>query len=275
MSESETARDIIEDDTEIITSHVMPLPSNVTTLPVTTSPVSPLDMPPAHFKECLNRRRENHEALMQWISSSLKEGIDFGSIPTKRGPSKPSLFKPGAEKICGMLGLTVHFPSLNDTELMILQGHIPEYVVVRCELRNAQGYVIAEGVGARSLKQDYGDCNKALKMSLKSAQIDACLRISQISSRFTQDIEDMVEPSKPSQPQSVERISREQVQRLKSRIVQLNLDENRVSNWVQRAWSTRLEDLPTQRFSVLWANLNKWATENEAQLERDAIQNEA
>ena len=35
---------------------------------------------------------------------------------------------------------------------------------MRCELRDAQGHVVAEGVGARSLSQDYGDINKSLKM---------------------------------------------------------------------------------------------------------------
>ena len=58
------------------------------------------------------------------------EGTDYGRIHVVsknkcslgsrcRNPahfSKPSLWKPGAEKICGMLGVTVHFPTLHDYE---------------------------------------------------------------------------------------------------------------------------------------------------------------
>jgi hypothetical protein len=52
------------------------------------------------------------------------------------------------------------------------------------------GQVVAEGVGARNLNQDYGDFNKALKMAEKSAHIDATLRLAGLSEVFTQDLED-------------------------------------------------------------------------------------
>jgi hypothetical protein len=152
---------------------------------------NPLDIPTPLFKTNLERRRENRTLLLDWIRFALKEGTDYGSIPTKRGPSKPSLFKPGAEKICGMLGVTVRFPSLAETEQALLKGFVPEYVMVRCELSNIHGQTLADGVGARSLKQDYGDLNKALKMAEKSAHIDATLRLAGLSEVFTQDTEDM------------------------------------------------------------------------------------
>lgn len=98
---------------------------------------------------------------MSWVRSALIEGVDFGRIPTKRGPSKPSLWKPGAEKICGMLGLTVHFPNLHDYEQAALNGVELQNIIIRCEIVDESGHVVANGVGARSLKQDYGDINKA------------------------------------------------------------------------------------------------------------------
>ena len=104
--------------------------------------------------------------------------------------SKPSLFKPGAEKITGMLGMTVHYPSLPAYETAVLSAVDIKTILMRCELRDAQGRVVAEGVGARSLTQDYGDINKALKMSEKSAHIDAALRVAGLSEVFTQDLED-------------------------------------------------------------------------------------
>jgi hypothetical protein len=56
---------------------------------------------------------------------------------------------------------------------------------------SADGTVVADGIGARSAEQDYGDLNKALKMACKSAHIDATLRMAGLSEIFTQDLEDM------------------------------------------------------------------------------------
>lgn len=49
---------------------------------------------------------------------------------------------------------------------------------------------MGEGRGSRCLKQDGGDTNKALKMSEKSALIDAILRTGALSEVFTQDLGD-------------------------------------------------------------------------------------
>lgn len=152
---------------------------------------SPLDMEPAQFRAGLDRRKANRASLMDWVRSALVEGTDFGRIPTKRGPSKPSLWKPGAEKICGMLGVMVTFPNLSDYEQAALKGTKLENIILRCEILSANGGVVASGVGARSLAQDYGDLNKCLKMAEKSAHIDATLRMAGLSEVFTQDIEDM------------------------------------------------------------------------------------
>ncbi len=175
----------------------------------------PLDMEPAAFRAGLDRRKENRKALMEWIRSALVENTDYGRIPTKRGPSKPSLFKPGAEKICGMLGIISTFPTLAEYEQAALKGIEIKNIVLRCALLDSRGVIVAEGVGARSLAQDYGDLNKALKMSEKSAHIDATLRMAGLSEVFTQDIEDMpknrdIEPEIPQQ--EIERLANELMQ---------------------------------------------------------------
>lgn len=138
---------------EIIEGEVIASPSH-TELTLYVS--SPLDLPTAHFQAGLQRRQDNRQALIQWIRAALVDGIDYGSIPTKRGPSKPSLWKPGAEKITGMLGVMVAYPSLKDTEQALLNGLSLEHLIVRCELKDAAGRVLAEGVGARSLSRITG-----------------------------------------------------------------------------------------------------------------------
>jgi len=108
-------------------------------LPHAAITVSPLDLPPEQFKAGLDRRQQNRELLMAWLRSALVDGVDFGRIHlasrdrcqfARQGRakdcgdaahwSKPSLFKPGAEKVTGMLGMTVHYPVLPDYEQAVL-----------------------------------------------------------------------------------------------------------------------------------------------------------
>lgn len=174
-------------------------------------PTSPMDYPVERFSQALERREDNRRALLKWIQSNLQAGIDFGQIHVMgkdrcrlakdgranecvdpRHWSKPSLWKPGAEKICGMLGLIPRFPNLNEYENAVLRGEDIKVIILKCELHTGRGFVAAEGTGARRVAQDdKGDINKALKMAEKSAHIDATLRVAGLSELFTQDLEDM------------------------------------------------------------------------------------
>jgi hypothetical protein len=217
-------RRIAEDDETISLPTVIESPAKPVELPHTAITASPLDLPAEMFKAGLDRRKHNRALLMEWLRSALVDGVDFGRIHiaskercqlARQGRvkdcgdaghwSKPSLFKPGAEKITGMLGMTVHYPSLPDYEQAILAGQTLTIVMLRCELRDAHGRVVAEGVGARSVAQDYGDINKTLKMAEKSAHIDATLRCAGLSECYSQDLEDRpvaeeVAPKPPPQP---------------------------------------------------------------------------
>ena len=149
------------------------------------------DMPVAAFRDSLARRGENRRAVMEWVRNALVDGVDFGQIEVRGRMSKPSLWKPGAEKICGMLGLTATFPNAKDYEQKALRGEKIETILLRCELLSQGGRVVGEGMGARTLEQNKGDLNAAFKMAEKSALIDATLRAGGLSEVFTQDIEDM------------------------------------------------------------------------------------
>jgi len=172
--------------------------------PAAPRAANPLDLTPSEFREALARRSENRRALIEWIRASLVDGVDFGAVPLRRGGySKPSLRKPGAEKICGMLGVTATFPTLKDYEQAALEGRRPEQIVLRCHLASADGQIVADGVGARSVEQDHGDLNKALKMAVKSAMIDATLRMAGLSEIFTQDLEDMPHGALDGDPEAL------------------------------------------------------------------------
>lgn len=271
--------------------------------------VSPLDLPAEQFRSGLTRRKENRAALMEWVRGALVEGVDYGRIHVVgkskcrlgnrcQNPahfSKPSLFKPGAEKICGMLGVTVHYPTLADYEQAALGGVRLHQVIIRCEIQDAAGRVVADGVGARALEQDYGDLNKALKMAEKSAHIDATLRMAGLSEVFTQDLEDMIPAtnspqtgkpaaSSPPSPQAGDpsgsgpvpsgkngtTITEAQRKRLEARIAELGLDRERVKAWVNKASKGRIENfdrLTPAMYRTLDERLESWA-------ERTAIQEE-
>jgi hypothetical protein len=192
---------------------------NVLSMPA-IRPTTPMDLPVERFTEALGRRESNRQALIAWIAGNLKQGVDFGRIhvmgkdkcqfakegrayqcDNPRHWSKPSLWKPGAEKICGMLGLIPRFPNLQEYERAVLSGTNIKVILLKCELHTPAGFVAAEGTGARSLAQDDGDINKSLKMTEKSAHIDATLRVAGLSEIFTQDLEDMLPD--PSARQSV------------------------------------------------------------------------
>jgi hypothetical protein len=237
--------------------------------PAHPQPANPLDLPAEVFRAGLDRRKANRAALMEWIRAAMVEGVDYGVIQTKRGPSKPSLWKPGAEKICGMLGVTVHFPTLHDYEQAALHGVQIKNIIIRCEIRDASGRVVADGVGARTLAQDDGDLNKSLKMAEKSAHIDATLRMAGLSEVFTQDLEDMGAPES-AQPEArdesraggreARRISAAQKRRLEARIGELGLDRERVKAWIAKAWGVEhFADLTPEKYDRLDKRLERWA----------------
>jgi len=194
-------------------------PQGALTLPG-IRPTTPMDLPVERFTEALGRREGNRQALLAWIAGNLKQGVDFGRIhvvgkdkcqfakegrayqcDNPRHWSKPSLWKPGAEKICGMLGLIPRFPNLQEYERAALSGTDIKVILLKCELHTPAGFVAAEGTGARALAQDSGDINKSLKMAEKSAHIDATLRVAGLSEIFTQDLEDML--ADPSARQTI------------------------------------------------------------------------
>jgi hypothetical protein len=162
-----------------------------------TSLAHPLEVNPADFKKALALRTENRVTLVTWLRDALKEGHDFGRLHViskekcKDGNrcqiewhwSKDQLFKPGAEKVCGMLGVTPTFPNLHEYEQAAVKGVQIRSVILKCQIVAINKAIVAEGVGAASITEKV-DLNKALKMAQKSAHIDATLRMAGLSEIF-------------------------------------------------------------------------------------------
>ena len=161
------------------------------------------------------------QQMQSVVQKTLKKGHDFGEVP---GTSKPTLLKPGGEKICMLFGLNPEYEFLKTIE-----DYDKEFFSynIRCTLfRNGQP--VAQGVGSCNSKEKkyryinvdkvpegyigtseeftdkYGRTkykinnpdicslvNTILKMAKKRAFIDAVLQVASLSEVFTQDMEDM------------------------------------------------------------------------------------
>lgn len=159
-------------------------------------------------------------ATRELIAATLQADRDYGVIP---GTNKPTLLKPGAERICLAFGLTAeydvaeqevdHDRPVNWVKRSWKWGKAKgEKVwfentgtslglyryVVRCSLRHRDsGVVVATGIGSCStMESKYIDRprdleNTVLKMGQKRAFIAATLNAAGLSDQFTQDAEDM------------------------------------------------------------------------------------
>ena len=129
--------------------------------------------------------------FQQLVQSQLKQNHDYGVIP---GTPKPTLLKPGAEKIIMLMGLRSEFEIVDSTR--DFEKGFFQYQV-KCKLYRGDT-LITEGLGAANtkerkyLKQDpYTIDNTVLKIAKKRALVDAVLLVASLSEVFTQDLEDM------------------------------------------------------------------------------------
>lgn len=130
--------------------------------------------------------------FQQLVRTALKDGVDYGTIPNTG--SKPTLKKPGAEKICMLLGLRSEFEIMNQTR--DFKVGFFQYQM-KCKLYRGD-ILITEGIGACNTRESkyrksdgFSIDNTVLKMAKKRALVDASLMVGSLSDIFTQDIEDM------------------------------------------------------------------------------------
>ncbi|REB77455.1 hypothetical protein CP883_05605 [Cutibacterium acnes] len=122
----------------------------------------------------------------------MVKGIDYGMVD---GFSKPTLLKPGAEKLCDVFGFSKSVDVVNRIEQW--NTGIFAYEVKMTLIRKDNGIIEAEGLGSCNSKEaafqqqnPFTIVNTVLKMAKKRALIDAVLSATRSSGIFTQDIED-------------------------------------------------------------------------------------
>ena len=185
-------------------------------------------------------------ASQAMLKRLLVEGCDYGKIPGCG--DKPTLLKPGAEKILMSLGLTSSYDIVEHTEDFKDKGFFS--YTVKCTLER-NGQKITEGLGQANSKEkkwayEYvnekdlpkgtdkellkskkittsngtfykyeveadanSKANTILKMAKKRAQIDAVLTVASLSDIFTQDFDDLPPEEIPTTEPIVEKAKKE------------------------------------------------------------------
>ena len=169
--------------------------------PQTDNLPAALDAAP-HFVVTFAEAKHRLQQLQQFISEFMKPGVDYGIVP---GTDKPTLLKPGAEKLCEIYGFSKWVEILHQTE--DYDRPLFAYTVKVRLASKTEGFTEAEGVGAANsrekkfLKQDpFTIQNTLLKMAKKRALVDAVLSATRSSGLFTQDIEDLDLPQPIAAP---------------------------------------------------------------------------
>jgi hypothetical protein len=89
----------------------------------------------------LNEMKAWYDNFVQFSKQILKSDLDYGVIP---GVSKPSLFKPGAEKLRFVYGLTTEMVC---TEKTVDYGQLLIDYTYKCTVKSRAGQVLAECEG--------------------------------------------------------------------------------------------------------------------------------
>jgi hypothetical protein len=141
-------------------------------------------------------------SFQQIVHRTLKQNLDYGIIPGTG--TKPTLLKPGAEKITMLLGLRSEFEAAKTIDI---DNGLIHYLVTA---KLYKGHLlITEGIGTANSKENkyakqnpWSVDNTLLKMAKKRALVDAALLVGSLSDIFTQDLEDMdLDGNKPAKPE--------------------------------------------------------------------------
>lgn len=98
------------------------------------------------MKQVLEEEREQRGLLRQYINEQMVDGTDYGKIP---GTDKPTLLKPGAEKLITLFRCTPKFKLTKEEDFD--RGFFN--YTFRCQLVTDEGKVVAEGYGSANSKE--------------------------------------------------------------------------------------------------------------------------
>lgn len=182
------------------------------------------------FAVSLQEAHSRINLLKQFVKEYLIHGQDYGLIPNC---NKPSLFKPGAEKLCDVFGFSKHVDVINRTEDW--DKPFLNYEIKVTLISKRSGQIEAEGIGSANSREKkfksqdtYSIANSLLKIAKKRALVDAVLSATRSSGLFTQDVEDILIYG------TDERATREQLKEIYEVVEQKNIPAKVIKNHIMQ-----------------------------------------
>lgn len=171
----------------------------------------------------LSESKNRIDQLQEFVKEVMVKGVDYGLVV---GFSKPTLLKPGAEKLCDVFGFSKTVEVINRIEQW--ENGIFSYEVKMTLTNKENGVIEAEGLGSCNSKEasfqhqdPYTIVNTVLKMAKKRALIDAVLSATRASGLFTQDVENS--PKHPPIKRGDELATKLQLQTIFRVVAELNM----------------------------------------------------
>lgn len=173
---------------------------------------------------------ERYGAFKAFVQTQMKDGVDFGVIP---GTRKPTLYKPGAEKICTLFGLSARSEMTDKIE-----DWAEGFIFYRYRVSLWRGDVlVAEAEGSCNSRERkyakvtiYDVANTVLKMAFKRALVAAALVAGNASEFFTQDLEDIREVAPAAaEPSRTNALSAKQARAIERGAAKVGIDSDEAS----------------------------------------------
>lgn len=148
-----------------------------------------LDIVP-RFQVTLDESKQRLNLMNQFIKEQMRVGIDFGKIPGTGG--RPTLFKPGAEKLEKIFGFYHEFYPLSKVEDFDKPFIMYQY---KCVLKNKKtGIKEGESIGSCNSKEKakitqdpFTIMNTIDKIAQKRAFVGAVLNATALSNQFREE----------------------------------------------------------------------------------------
>ena len=123
---------------------MLPAANNKKETPVMTNSQSIVP----NFEITVEENKRRIDMVKKFVHSQMAIGEDYGTIP---GVEKPSLFKPGAEKLCNIFGFSVE---IQETDKMEDWNKGVFYYAYKATIRSKRtGLVEAECIGSCNSKE--------------------------------------------------------------------------------------------------------------------------